>query len=273
MNIFYPIQTENDLSKTTHLAFAAHQDDLELNMFPPIFECYNDANKHFCGVTVTDGGGSPRTGKYNDCSYEQMIQIRLEEQNKAAELGKYSAMIQLGYTSNEVKHDKRDEIISDMREILEKTRPEYIFTHSPFDKHSTHLAVMCCLVEALRQSDYKPKVFHGFEGWRDLDWLNDEDKIPYDVSGSQELSDTLALTFDSQVAGGKRYDLAVIGRRRSNATFGQSHSVDSAEMIVNAVDMMPLLDNPELSVQEFAASHIDAFKASAISELNKLTNK
>ncbi len=270
MNIYYPIPTEKNLHKTTHIAFAAHQDDLELNMFPPIFECYDSESKHFCGVTVTDGGGSPRTGKYNDCTYEQMIKIRLEEQNNAAKIGKYLAMIQLGYTSKDVKLEKRDNIVSDIKDIIEKTKPDFIFTHSPIDKHFTHLAVMCRVVEALRLSEYKPKVFQGFEAWRDLDWLNDDDKILYDVSGSKELSDKLALTFDSQVAGGKRYDLAVIGRRRSNATFGQSHSVDSAEMIVTAIDLMPLLNTPDLSIKDFVEERINSFKASALNALEDL---
>ena len=119
-------------------------------------------------------------------------------------------------------------------------------------------------------AEYKPKVFHGFEAWRDLDWLNDDDKILYDVSGSQELSDKLALTFDSQIAGGKRYDLAVIGRRRANATFGQSHSVDASEMVVTAIDLMPLLKSPALSITEFAEERINAFKTTALRSLEEV---
>jgi len=59
--------------------------------------------------------------------------------------------------------------------------------------------------------------------WRDLDWLVDSDKAPFDVSEHENLQAALLGVFDSQIAGGKRYDLASMGRRRANATYFESH--------------------------------------------------
>ena len=62
--------------------------------------------------------------------------------------------------------------------------------------------------------------------WRDLDWLMDADKVVFDVSAHENLQAALLGVFDSQICGGKRYDLATMGRRRANATYFASHGVD-----------------------------------------------
>ena len=49
-----------------------------------------------------------------------------------------------------------------------------------------------------------------------------------DVSGRDNLAAAMNGVFDSQIAGGKRYDLATIGRRAANATFFESHATDQA---------------------------------------------
>jgi hypothetical protein len=53
----------------------------------------------------------------------------------------------------------------------------------------------------------------GCEVWRDLDWLLDSDKVALDSSAKPELAAALLKVFDSQISGGKRYDLATLGRR------------------------------------------------------------
>ncbi|MFO7623666.1 MAG: PIG-L family deacetylase, partial [Anaerolineales bacterium] len=64
--IFVPdgMQPENALQRTTHLAIGAHQDDLEIMAAGPILECFQQPERWFTGVVVTDGGGSPRSGLY-----------------------------------------------------------------------------------------------------------------------------------------------------------------------------------------------------------------
>jgi len=40
---------------------------------------------------------------------------------------------------------------------------------------------------------------------------------------TENLQFALLGVFESQIAGGKRYDLALMGRRRANATYFESH--------------------------------------------------
>jgi hypothetical protein len=91
--IFIPDDEPLDaaLVRTTHMGIGAHQDDLEIMALHGILECFQQKDKWFCGVTVTDGRGSPRDALYKDYSDEAMRVVRRGEQNKAAIIGEYSA--------------------------------------------------------------------------------------------------------------------------------------------------------------------------------------
>ena len=58
---------------------------------------------------------------------------------------------------------------------------------------------------------------------------------------------------------GKRYDLATMGRRRAHATYYQSHSVDSAQMINFGVDLTPLVQDANLDPAEYIAGFVKRF--------------
>ena len=91
------------LARTTHLCLAAHQDDIEIMAYHGIAACYGRRTPGFAGVVVTDGAGSPRTGPFARFTDEQMKRVRSDEQRRAAQLGRYSAMIQLAHPSRVVK--------------------------------------------------------------------------------------------------------------------------------------------------------------------------
>jgi LmbE family N-acetylglucosaminyl deacetylase len=202
--------------RTTHLGIGAHQDDLEFMAFHGIIACYE--KRSFTGVTCTNGSGSARTGKFASFTDEEMMAVRRQEQNRAAEIGRYSAMIQLDYPSRVVKDPNDTSLREDLRQIFAATRPQIVYTHNPADKHDTHIGVVLAVLRAMPAS-HRPAKVYGCEVWRDLDWLPDEKKVLLDVTGHDELAGKLNAVFESQIAGGKRYDLAVAGRRRANATF------------------------------------------------------
>ena len=106
--------------------------------------------------------------------------------------------------------------------------------------------------------------------WRDLDWLADEDKIPLDASARPELAAALLGVFASQVAGGKRYDLATLGRRAANATFAAPHATDRATAITWAVDLTPLVRDESLAPLDFIAKHVDRFRSDVAARLEEL---
>ena len=81
----------------------------------------------------------------------------------------------------------------------------------------------------------------------DLDWMVDSDKVALDVSAHENLQAALLGVFDSQICGGKRYDLATQGRRRAHATYHASHGTDVATGLTFAMDLTPLVTDPGLS--------------------------
>jgi len=263
---------EAALARTTHLGVGAHQDDLEIMAFDGILRCFGRSDQWFCGVTVTDGGGSPRDGIYADYTDDDMKRVRAGEQNKAAVVGEYAAQVQLGYASSQVKDSANVNVVADLASILEVTRPDIVYTHNLADKHDTHVAVAGRLVTAIRRldGDARPKRLLGCEVWRDLDWMVDADKACMNVEGHENLAAALIGVYDSQIAGGKRYDLATMGRRRANATYHASHGLDETTALVFAMDLMPLIEDDGLDIAGYAAAHIDRFRADVIARLSKL---
>ena len=116
----------------------------------------------------------------------------------------------------------------------------------------------------------KPKRVYGCEVWRDLDWMNDDEKVLLDCSQHQNLARALSSVFDSQIVGGKRYDMAVEGRRLANATFGQSHSCDEYQALNYAMDLTPLIYDESIDITEYVTGYIKRFSDSVKATLNKL---
>jgi LmbE family N-acetylglucosaminyl deacetylase len=241
------------LAKTTHLAVGAHQDDIEFMAMHGILECFRQADRWFSGVTVTDGSGSPRSGPYEKYSNEDIRKIRVSEQRKAALIGDYACQIQLGFPSAVVKDAANEDVVVYLKAIFEGATPEVIYLHNPADKHDTHVA--CCLrsIAALRSlpEDKRPQKVYGCEVWRNLDWLLDSDKQILRLYDRANIAEALCGVFDSQISGGKRYDLAVQGRHLANATFYESHEVDKYDRLSFAMDLTPLVKDPSLNVADF----------------------
>jgi LmbE family N-acetylglucosaminyl deacetylase len=252
------------LKRITHLGIGAHQDDLEFMAFHGILECFARDDQWFGGVTCTNGSGSSRTGPYAQFTDEQMMKIRRQEQNTAATIGQYGVMVQLDYPSQAIKRwDDRD-LKNDLRIILEATQPEAVYTHNPADKHDTHIAVVVATLQALHEMmpAKLPKRVIGCEVWRNLDWLPDDEKIIMDVSGHDNLAAALNGVFDSQITGGKRYDLATCGRRSANATFFESHATDKANQVIFGMDLTPLAQfDAKIDVRDYVCGFIDRFRA------------
>ena len=259
------------LKRITHLGIGAHQDDLEFMAFEGILECHASKSKWFGGVTCTNGSGSSRVGKYKKFSDEQMMAVRRREQNKAAKLGKFGVMLQLDYPSSAVKSPTDTALKDDLKKILAATRPEIVFTHNPADKHDTHIGVVIAAIQAMRElpRSQRPKRVIGCEVWRDLDWLPDADKVLMDVSGHDQFAAKLNGVFDSQIAGGKRYDLATLGRRSANATFFDSHTTDESTQLIFGMDLTPLVTDESKDIVAYVTGFIEKFQADVKIKLSK----
>ncbi len=266
--IFHPTGAPR---RITHLGIGAHQDDLEFMAFHGILACYHSDELWFGGVTCTNGAGSARTGPYANFTDAEMMAVRRREQNAAAVLGRYGVMIQLGYPSSVVKSATDPSLKNDLKTILAELRPQIVYTHNPADKHDTHVAVVVATLQAIRElaPEQRPQKLWGCEIWRDLDWLPDDEKVLMDVSAHENLAAALNGVFDSQIAGGKRYDLATQGRRRANATFFESHATDKTTMQIFGMDLTPLAQDDSLDLVAYVTQRIDRFKADVLEKLNK----
>lgn len=259
------------LARTTHLCVIAHQDDIEINAYPAVADCYDRADRFFTGVVMTNGAGSARTGPYATVTDADMQRTRREEQRTAATLGKYNLQLQLSHPSAAVKSPGNAGVAADLAAIFGGCRPSVVYLHQPADKHDTHVACLLRCLEALRAlpRDRRPARVLGVEGWRDLDWLADDRKVPMDASANPALAEKLVAVFASQIAGGKRYDLAAMGRRLANATFFASHATDKTNAISFAMDLTPLVHDETLSVADFTAAHVERLRADVVGRIEK----
>lgn len=271
MRIFVPdgLTVDRALVRTTSLGIGAHPDDLEIMAASAIVEAYRNSGKWFCAVVVTDGSGSPRRGKYARYTDEQMRTIRREEQKRAAILGRYGSLILLDHSSAEVKKNRT--LLDELVAILELASPEVVYTHNLADRHPTHVAVAVRTIEAIRKLPFKerPRKVLGCEVWRSLDWLAEHDKAILEHSAQQNLQEALLKTFVSQVAGGKRYDLAVLGRARANATLRESHRVDTSTANTFAMDLTPLAQNPKMDLRPFVKAKVTRFEKEVMKLLKR----
>lgn len=257
------------LGRTTHLGIGAHADDLEILAIDGILRCHEAEDAWFTGAVVTDGAGSARAGRYADVDDARMRELRVAEQEEAARLGRYGAMIQLGHPSSVVKA-AAEVVVEDLRAVLEATRPSVVYTHNLADRHDTHVAVALSVLRAAASlpAEARPRRILGCEVWRDLDWLTADDCVALPVDEHEALQGSLLRVFDSQIAGGKRYDVATLARRAAHATFADSHAIDGHRALVLAMDLTSLMDT--LDFAGHARALIRRFEADVLARIARL---
>jgi LmbE family N-acetylglucosaminyl deacetylase len=261
------------LRRTTHAAISAHQDDIEIMAAEPILHCFQKQDLWFTGVVMSDGRGSPRDDLYRDYSDDEMRAVRFKEQRKAAILGEYAAQVLLDYPSRVLKAADDRRPVDDLVLLFQAMRPQAVYTHNLADKHETHVATALRVITALRclPAEQRPQKLYGCEVWRSLDWLLDEDKVAFDLSAHENLQAALLGVYDSQISGGKRYDLASMGRRKANATYFESHGLDATSGLSFGMDLTPLITDPDLSVEGFMRAFVDRFAGDVYGRLARLS--
>ena len=265
-------KTEDEaLARVTHLGVGAHADDLELLAGHAILECYQKTDRSFAGVICADGADSPRSGPYANSSPAEMKEIRRQEQRAAAKLGEYGLLVQLGYQSKAVHDSKNPALEQDLLSIMEACRLQAVYSHNLADTHDTHVAVTAALIRAIRWLNpaERPQKLVGCEVWRGLDWLDEKEKVSFDLGGADPLLTSLLREFKSQINGGKRYDAAFLGRLRANATFQDPHAIDQAKLILFAMDLTPLIRDNTMDLADFVAARIERFQADVIARIRK----
>ncbi|MBS1984145.1 MAG: PIG-L family deacetylase [Bdellovibrionales bacterium] len=259
--VFSPAALEltEALRRASHIAIGAHPDDLEFMAGHGIVTAAQNAQGGFLGIVVASGGE------------DVVVQnVRRAEQEEAARLGRYLAVVTLNHPSADLKNGRRAGLLKDLGALLALAKPEAIYTHNPADKHDTHVAVCRSVVEAVRALNpaQQPKSFWGCEVWRGLDWLLDHNKALLDVSAGAGLLERLMQVYGSQLKE-KAYVEATLGRKRANATYFDAYSADRGTHVEYALDMRPLLANAQLSLEDFIEGHIEALKADVQARLKR----
>jgi len=272
--VFVPdgIASAQALSRTTHLAIGAHPDDLEIMAVHGILECLASEAQWFAGVIATDGAGSPAVPGEPPASKEAIREARRAEQKRAAELGRYGALVFLDHTSAEAKDPANDALARDLDAVLRATAPEVVYTHNLADVHDTHVAVALSVIAACRTlpSSERPRRVIGCEVWRDLDWLSAEAKVALPVDGHEELEGSLIRIFESQIRAGKRLDAGALGRRRANATFNEIREADAHEGIVWGMDLTRAAHG-QIEPVDLLAEHLRVFETDVLARIRRFT--
>ena len=154
-----------------------------------------------------------------------------------------------------IKDAKDKQPVEDLLSIFKAVSPQFVYTHNLADKHDTHVATALRVIEAIRRlpAAERPEKLYGCEVWRSLDWLLDSDKVSFNLSSHENLQTALLGMFDLQICGGKRYDLASMGRRKANATYFESHGVDTTRGLSFGMDLTPLIKDDRKPIERFCA--------------------
>lgn len=267
---------EEALSRATIVGIGAHPDDVEILGMPGILQALHHGGERFLGVVATHGVKAARSGEYSDLNYGDVRDIRMNEQKEAAEVGRYSAVVMLGYDSTEIKdiHDERPE--QDLELILRNVLPERIYVHNPFDRHDTHVAVCLRTIGAIRrvssETGWMPDHVYGCEVWRSLDWLAHCDRMALHVRDPEHLSERLIHVYRSQYMHDRQYEIALLGRRIVNATHQENHSLGADHQVEFAVDLMPLIHDPNLEMEAYVRHILSHFETDVFTRVDRFSS-
>ncbi|HOJ11312.1 MAG TPA: PIG-L family deacetylase [Clostridiales bacterium] len=272
--LFIPdnLTVEEGIARTTHMGISAHQDDIEIMAYHGVMECFGKEDQWFFATILTDGAGSPRDDLYANYSDEDMKQVRKKEQKKAAYVGEYGALALMNYPSKAVKDPNNEDVINELAELIAHAKPKVVYTHNLADKHDTHVGTSVKVIKAIRRlpAEQRPEKLFGCEVWRCLDWINDNEKVLFDVASHQNISAAILEVHDSQICGGKRYDLATAGRRLANATYAESHGTDNTTALTYAMDLTPLIQDESLDIISYVEGFIERFKEDVYNRVKKM---
>jgi hypothetical protein len=96
----------------------------------------------------------------------------------------------------------------------------------------------------------------------------DEDKVAFDATTHTGLLADLLSSYESQLAGGKSYDLATAGRHLAHATFSDPHTTTTPGAVGYAMDLTPLIRDDSLSVAAYVESRIERMRRETVDRID-----
>ena len=177
----------------TILCIGAHSDDIEIGMGATIAK-YVKEGKKVIGITFSFGEGSNPLMKE-----DIVIRQRLEEVENVSKLLGIKDRIFIGLPDGKMmKHVDDKEIIIRIENLIEKYKPNKIFTHADNDPHSDHRAVMKIVLKAVDNLKKDYEVFT-FDVWNPFNiFRSHKPKMYIDVSDTFEMKIKALKLFTSQ---------------------------------------------------------------------------
>ena len=181
-------------------------------------------------------------------------------------------MVLLDYSSKAIKDPKDERCIEDLRLMFTEMSPQFVYTHNLTDKHDTHVATALRVIEALRRipATDRPKKLFGCEVWRSLDWLLDSIRSPSTSARTKIYRRHCWVYMTSQIWWWKRYDLASMGRRKANATYFETHGLDTATGLAFGMDLTHLIEDDKKPINNFVQEYISRFAQAVADSLYRL---
>lgn len=244
-----------------YLCIAAHQDDIEMIALHGISQCFRNgyrmANKNFHGATLVKP--------------EKDYERRINEQEVAAVVGRYETIKNFEFDDLLEVRSRHDVVIVAVSRLVLKTRPRFIYTHSPFDIHGAHVGAMFCVVEAIkramRNSDWRPEKVYGVELWGSLDWLPEKFKETLILENCKRLSEDLLSSFESQNTD-RDYTGGFFARTKSNGVFSFLKNGERSTPRTFAIDLMPLCKG--MRIEDFIHVVVEESKNNIIGRITRV---
>lgn len=242
-----------------YLCICAEPIDAEMMAIDGIQRGYRAQKYTFACVVSSDGATCPRKGKYLNYTDGQMKAVRISEQKKASEIGRYNSVYFLKYSKSEVLDPENEDIINEYVKIIKELKPRLIYTHSLLDSNPINVSVAVKVINALRKmkKGEQPKQLYGCELSRELDWVDKEKITIFDVSKNIRLQKQLLSVYHSQIDGGKDYLKAALGRRYEIATFFDANKIDEFKLASRVINMTTLLRRKDLPIKKYAMSFVE----------------
>ena len=151
--LFIPdgLPEEQALARTTHMAITAHQDDLEIMAAEGIVACFQQPDRWFTGVVVTNGAGSPRDGLYRDYTDEQMRAIRARNSARPPWWANTRRRHCWTIPARQSRTAPTEGRWTTSPRCCAWRSPQVVYTHNLADKHDTHVGVTLRVIEAHAQ--------------------------------------------------------------------------------------------------------------------------
>jgi LmbE family N-acetylglucosaminyl deacetylase len=187
-----------------------------------------------------------------------LAQLRWQEQIEAATQGQYAGVVGLAHTSSEIRHGFHPPLLQSLKNLLQKTQPQVIYTHNPFDGHGTHRAVFWHLLRALRESSMRPPQLLGVEVWRSLDWLSPQERVTLPIENPTQIAQLIGCHRSQLVE--KNFVEATLARWQSHSTFLDTQKDQPVEHVCLALDLTELVRQPQIPLARYLEEKLQIFQ-------------